>query len=51
MSKDDTKRGRFIDWDFNAHRQTNWIKQWDKLSKYFVLQHKYFVIASEEIDF
>ncbi len=34
---DDTKRGRFIDWDFNTHKRTDQIKQWDKLSKYFVL--------------
>nr|AND49411.1 hypothetical protein RF2 [Sphagnum portoricense] len=48
---DDTKRGRFIDWDFNTHKRTDRIKRWDKLSKYFVSRHKYFVIASNEIDF
>ncbi|CAM6032277.1 unnamed protein product (chloroplast) [Sphagnum compactum] len=48
---DDTKRGRFIDWDFNTHKWTDRIKRWDKLSKYFVSRHKYFVIASDEIDF
>ncbi len=48
---DDTKRGRFIDWDFNTHKRTDQIKRWDKLSKYFVSRHKYFVIASDEIDY
>ncbi len=48
---DDTKRGRFIDQDFNTHKRTDRIKRWDKLSKYFVSRHKYFVIASDEIDF
>nr|AND48497.1 hypothetical protein RF2 [Flatbergium sericeum] len=47
----DIKGGKYIDWDFNTHKWTDRIKRWEKLSKYFVSRHKYFVIASDEIFF
>jgi hypothetical protein len=42
---------RVLTFCLSKHRTPDRMKRWDKSSKYFVSRHKYFVIASDEIDF